>query len=55
MTTSLHQAISDVSNVADKLQTVDDTLSREDAVKEAFQILKEVAEEKKEKLTNDIH
>ena len=47
MLESLHKAISKVNNVADKLQAADDTLSREDAVKEAFQILKEVAAEKK--------
>lgn len=43
----LHKATAKVNEIANKLQAEDDTLSRVDAVKEAFKILKEVANEKK--------
>lgn len=43
----LHRATAKVNEIANKLQAEDDTLSRVDAVKEAFKILKEVVEEKK--------
>lgn len=44
MSKGLFSVISDVSNTADKLQAADPLLNRQDAVEEAFKILKETGD-----------